>query len=104
MAEYTAYEILEVAPSASAEDIKAAYYRKAKVYHPDTGGKVEDFLAIQRAYHILSNEKTRELLGRQKKFDRLSMRLQPSSMESNLSVLLQNIDALRDKIQKAGAR
>ncbi len=65
----TLYEVLEVAPSAVPEAIKAAYFRLAKRLHPDhrAGLKLEDadrvldelYLRVKDAYEILSNESER---------------------------------------------
>ncbi|RYD77197.1 MAG: J domain-containing protein [Sphingobacteriales bacterium] len=45
------WQILEIKANASAEEIKDAYRKKAKIYHPDkpTGDKMK-FLSIQEAY------------------------------------------------------
>jgi curved DNA-binding protein CbpA len=42
------YEILEIAPGASSEDIKAAYHRLAKQWHPDRFSGPEKAAAEQR--------------------------------------------------------
>lgn len=50
---YTAkpwHEVLEVSPAASPETIKAAYRSMLLKHHPDHGGDVADFHAVQRAY------------------------------------------------------
>ncbi len=67
--ESTLYEILEVTPSAVPETIKTAYFRLAKVLHPDhrAGLKLEEgegvldelYLRVKDAYEILSNESER---------------------------------------------
>lgn len=43
------YEVLEVAQTASAEVIKAAYRQKMLKAHPDHGGSSEQFLEVQNA-------------------------------------------------------
>lgn len=51
------YELLDVSPKASAAEVKAAYYRQAKKYHPDCNrdseGAEERFKLIAEAYHVL---------------------------------------------------
>src|SRR5581483_4187336 len=58
------YKILGVAKSASAEDIKKAYRRLARKYHPDVnpGDKAAEarFKEVNEAYEVLSNPAQRE--------------------------------------------
>ena len=57
------YEILELKNTASEADIKKAYYRLSKIYHPDKNSDPnasEKFQKIHSAYEILSNNQTRE--------------------------------------------
>ncbi len=61
------YRTLEIAPGASQAEIKRAYRRLAKLYHPDSGGEraLSRFLAIQAAYEMLVDEPDRpRTLGR----------------------------------------
>ncbi len=53
------YKILGVSKSASAEEIKKAYYRLAHKYHPDKGGNSEKFKQVNEAYQTLSDQKKR---------------------------------------------
>lgn len=57
------YEVLEVSKSASSVDIKKAYYRLAKKYHPDVNKSdeaEERFKLINEAYQTLYNEESRK--------------------------------------------
>jgi molecular chaperone DnaJ len=55
------YIILGISRTSSQEDIKLAYRRLAKEFHPDRYGKNQaPFQIIQEAYSILSNPKTRK--------------------------------------------
>jgi len=52
------YQILELKPDASLNDIKAAYRRLAKIWHPDKNDApeaAEKFKQINQAYEVLSN-------------------------------------------------
>jgi curved DNA-binding protein CbpA len=53
------YSILEIAPSASPDDIKKAYRRLALLYHPDKNCNDQyasaQFAEIKEAYEVLSN-------------------------------------------------
>ncbi len=61
------YEVLEVDRTASKEDLKKAYRRLARRYHPDVNsedGSDERFKEINEAYEVLSNEDTRAAYDR----------------------------------------
>lgn len=50
------YLVLGIPSDASLDDIKEAYRRLAKAYHPDHyGDQASPFLAIQEAYSVLSD-------------------------------------------------
>ncbi|MCU0525966.1 MAG: J domain-containing protein [Elainella sp. Prado103] len=56
----TYYDLLELHPSASAQQIRRAYRERSKLYHPDTtklppGIAVSKFQALNEAYATLSN-------------------------------------------------
>lgn len=51
------YQILEVSPEASQEEIKRAYRRLAKKYHPDQNPQAKDqFKEVAKAYETLGDE------------------------------------------------
>ena len=68
------YSLLKVSPGATAEDIKSAFRRLARKYHPDLNPNnpqtTEKFKEISEAYEILSDEKKR----RRYDFDRKTSR------------------------------
>ncbi|KAF4516872.1 hypothetical protein B566_EDAN014364 [Ephemera danica] len=59
------YDALGVTPSATQEDIKNAYYKLSKLYHPDRNKGSEEaakhFRTINAAYEILGNFKKRRM-------------------------------------------
>jgi Sec-independent protein translocase protein TatA len=51
------YQLLGVTPSASKKEIREAYLRKAKQYHPDKGGDADMMRALTQAYRRLSEQR-----------------------------------------------
>ncbi len=60
MAKRDYYDVLGVSKSASADEIKKAFYKLASKYHPDKGGDEKKFKEVNEAYQILSDEKKRK--------------------------------------------
>lgn len=58
------YETLDITSNATQAEVKSAYYRLSKKYHPDTNANdptsTEKFQAISEAYEILGNEDSRK--------------------------------------------
>lgn len=53
------WEVLDLPPSASAEEVKRAYRKKALETHPDRGGNEAAFREVQRAYELAFERKTK---------------------------------------------
>jgi curved DNA-binding protein CbpA len=73
------YQVLNVSPKASSVEIKSAYRRLARKYHPDVNDGAEDsareFARIAKAYEILGNPQERANYDRlilKQKYDDLS--------------------------------
>ncbi|GAB3999912.1 J domain-containing protein [Nocardioides marmoraquaticus] len=66
------YEVLGVAPTASAEQLRRAHREAARRTHPDAGGRPADFLAVQRAWEVLGDP------ARRVEYDRWLLRASPS--------------------------
>jgi len=54
------YEILGVSKSASQDEIKTAFRKKAHEHHPDKGGDAEKFKEYNEAYQVLGNADKRK--------------------------------------------
>lgn len=66
------YNILNVSPNASVEDIKKAYKRLLIVTHPDKNiGRETEFIAIKKAWEILSNPEHRKIYDAKLEFQAL---------------------------------
>ncbi|CAI8588595.1 unnamed protein product [Vicia faba] len=80
------YEILGIQASASVQEIKSAYRRLARVYHPDVAANhrknssADDFMKIHAAYSTLSDPDKRANYDRS-----LFRRQRPLSMMSGYS-------------------
>ena len=58
------YEVLGITPGASQAQIKAAYYRLSKKYHPDVNKEESAkqlFSIISEAYQVLGNRQSRRI-------------------------------------------
>ncbi|KAH3774260.1 dnaJ homolog subfamily A member 2-like [Dreissena polymorpha] len=65
MADTKLYEVLGVSKNASDSEIKKAYYKLAKEFHPDKNAEAGDkFKEISFAYEVLSNPEKRETYDR----------------------------------------
>ena len=65
----TLYDILELSPNCSFDDIKHQYRTLAKLHHPDLGGDEEKFKRIKFAYEILSDPDRRKQYDETKSTD-----------------------------------
>ena len=54
------YDALGVKSTATASQLKRAYYKLAQKHHPDKGGDKDQFQVIGEAYAVLSDSKTRK--------------------------------------------
>jgi diphthamide biosynthesis protein 4 len=61
------YQILQVEPSASYEEIKQSYHKLALLHHPDRAEASHLFHAINEAWQTLSREETRAVYDASRK-------------------------------------
>ena len=61
------YQILQVDPKATQQEIKQSYRRLAKQFHPDSQkhSNCDKIIALNAAYEVLSNSNSRRLYDRQ---------------------------------------
>ena len=59
------YAVLQVASTASQDELKAAYRRLVKQHHPDAGGDEETILALNAAWEQLGDPQSRRAFDRQ---------------------------------------
>jgi|AntDeeMinimDraft_4_1070355.scaffolds.fasta_scaffold00559_6 outer membrane protein assembly factor BamB len=56
LSEQEAYDVLDLDPPVSDEEIKARYRQKVKETHPDVGGDEDEFRKVRNAYAVLSSD------------------------------------------------
>ena len=93
MEEKNYYQILNIDRNASVSDIKSAYLREARLYHPDHhAGKEEEFVKkfqdIMEAYKVLSDPKTKALYDRSLELKNHLIVVNPSILDSRFASLL----------------
>jgi curved DNA-binding protein CbpA len=61
MIAFDPYNLLGIARSANGQAIKTAYRQRVQTAHPDRGGDPEIFIAVARAFSLLSDPEARRL-------------------------------------------
>jgi len=59
------YDVLGLPPTCSTEELRPAWKRRMLEVHPDKGGSSEEFLAVNQAFELLGNAKTRRAFDQQ---------------------------------------
>lgn len=105
------YEFLGVSAEADLEDIKAAYRRLSKEYHPDTTSlplktASDKFMKLREVYNVLSNEESRKFYdwtllqeAASRQSEKMKMRLEdPFEKEAK------NWESVPDMVDRLGGR
>ncbi|KAL9446351.1 hypothetical protein AB3S75_014087 [Citrus x aurantiifolia] len=105
------YQFLGISPSADLEEIKSAYRRLSKEYHPDTTSlplkaASEKFLKLREVYDVLSNEESRRFYdwtlaqeAASRKAEKLKMKF-----EDPYDQALKNYESIPDMVDRLGGR
>jgi curved DNA-binding protein CbpA len=89
------YETLEIKENATNNEIKKAYFKLAKIYHPDKKyDQLDRFQQINYAYNILINEETR------KKYNSMNVKTRSKFYDFLLNLISNNIT--KDFMRKYG--
>ncbi|KAJ1258057.1 hypothetical protein BS78_10G045100 [Paspalum vaginatum] len=107
----THYQFLGVEPKADIEEIKAAYRRLSKEYHPDTTtlplkAASEKFIRLREVYNVLSKEETRRFYDWTLAQEAESRRLQQlrSRLEDPYEQDIQNYKSVPDMVDRLGGK
>ncbi|XP_010246036.1 PREDICTED: NAD(P)H-quinone oxidoreductase subunit T, chloroplastic [Nelumbo nucifera] len=105
------YQFLGVAVDADMEEIKAAYRRLSKEYHPDTTSlpikaASDKFMKLKEVYDILSNEESRRFYdwtlaqeAASRKAEKMKMKLEDPYMQE-----VKNWESVPDMVDRLGGR
>lgn len=109
--QYIKFRFLGISPSADLEEIKSAYRRLSKEYHPDTTSlplkaASEKFLKLREVYDVLSNEESRRFYdwtlaqeAASRKAEKLKMKF-----EDPYDQALKNHESIPDMVDRLGGR
>ncbi|KAI4324189.1 hypothetical protein L6164_023746 [Bauhinia variegata] len=105
------YEFLGITPEADLEEIKAAYRRLSKEFHPDTTSlplkaASEKFMKLREVYNVLSNDESRRFYdwtlaqeAASRKAEKMRMRLEDPYMKE-----VENYEPVPDMVDRLGGR
>ena len=94
------YQILGLPDFASIEEVKKAFRKLAKKYHPDKGGDPEKFKKILEAYSILSDKEKKEQFDQYLLFNSKNKINQDETIYGNINIISLKEEPLFIKIEK----
>lgn len=87
MSDFDPYKVLGIRRHAGAKRIKKAFRDRSKETHPDLGGNPDAFMAVRRAYFILSDTERRKKYDRDGTLDEMT----DLSTESKVAAVMVNL-------------
>ena len=75
-----ALNVLNISMDTSKTDARRAYYKLARVHHPDKGGSTAMFLRVKKAYEHVTNDATRQYA--QRAFDYIDIQAQREALRA----------------------
>jgi curved DNA-binding protein CbpA len=97
----TYYQILNIEPAATSDQIKQAYRTKAKLTHPDHGGNERDFQLLNEAYNTLSDPSSRATYDSQLGLYAYKQQAQAQAASDMASRMRRNTDDVAASRKKA---
>jgi len=98
----TAYDVFDLKPEASELEIRQAFRRRVRLFHPDTNrlADVKYFMELKKAYEILMDEKSRELVAMRPLFSE-ALLFCPQELSGELGQMLANLNSVQSVVNES---